>query len=112
MKPSRVSSAGSVGSDSSMPSIVRIQVSSETHWWTMCSSGVRARSAQRKRKSSSRNADHTASVFSRSVSYVSTKNRQGLDSGMPPSRLRVHVLQELLVRLGVAHLADEEFHPL
>jgi len=68
MNPSRVSSAGSVGSDSSMPSMVRIHVSSETHWWTMCSSGVRARSAQRKRRSSSRNADHVASVFSRSVS--------------------------------------------
>src|SRR6516162_8596685 len=125
MKPRRDSSAGNGGSKSSIPSIVRNQVSSETHWWTMCSSGVRARSAHRKRRSSSRNVDHVASVFSRSVSYVSRKNHHGLESGTSPPgdlwshlsragrerfRLRVHVLQELLVRLRVAHLGDQELH--
>ena len=69
------------------PSMVRIQVSSDTHWCTMCSSGVRVRSAQRKRRSSSRNADHTLNVFNRSVSYVSAKNRHGFASGtVPPAR--------------------------
>src|SRR5262245_34990480 len=82
MNDKRDSSAGSVGTDTWMPSMLRIQVSSDMHWCTKCSSGVRARSAQRKRRSSSRNADHTASVFNRSVSYVSTKNRQGLGSGI------------------------------
>src|SRR5262250_392869 len=53
--------------------MVRIQTSSETHWCTMCSSGVRARGSGRKPRSASWNCDQTDSVLRRSVEYVSEK---------------------------------------
>ena len=51
-----------------MASMFFIQESSDTHWWTMCSSGVQALGAGRKPRSASPKHDHTLSVLSRSVS--------------------------------------------
>ena len=67
MKDVRVSSAGNAGRLTPMPSMFFIQVSSLTHWWTMCSSGLRALGSGRKRIRSSGTCAHTLRIFKRSV---------------------------------------------
>jgi hypothetical protein len=63
----RSSTAGSGGNDTAMPSMFVIHTSSLTHWWTMCSCGVRALGSGRNAIRASAICDQTLSVFNRSV---------------------------------------------